>query len=108
MKRTSIAATMVLLLIGALAFGQDKSSGKDTMLSPIQIIERSQLAFYYQGDDMKAEVIMELIDKGGGKRTRVMTMLRRDATEGGNQKYFYLFPQAGRCAANDLHGLEIS
>jgi len=95
MKRTIFGATVVMLLIAGLAFGQDKSSGKDTPLSAIQIIERSQLAFYYQGDDMRVEIIMELIDKSGGKRTRVMTMLRRDETEGGNQKYFIYFHKPG-------------
>jgi outer membrane lipoprotein-sorting protein len=44
---------------------------------------------------MKAKVIMELIAKGGGKRTRVMTMLRRNEKEGGNQKYFIYFHKPG-------------
>ena len=34
---------------------------------------------------------MQLIDKDGGQRTRVMTMLRRDASEGGNQRYYIYF-----------------
>lgn len=93
-----IAGTSVLvlltILIAGLAFAKE-ATGKTEQLSAVRIIENSQLAFYYQGDDMKARVIMELIDKGGGKRTRDMTMLRRDQTEGGNQKYFIYFHKPG-------------
>jgi hypothetical protein len=64
-------------------------------LTADRIIEKSQHAFYYQGDDMKARVIMELIDRGGRTRKRVMTMLRRDEAEGGNQKYFIYFHEPG-------------
>ena len=93
-----IAGTSVLvlltILIAGLAFAKE-ATGKTEQLSAVRIIENSQLAFYYQGDDMKARIIMELIDKDGGKRTRVMTMLRRDETEGGNQRYFIYFHKPG-------------
>lgn len=82
------------LLIGCLVFSKE-ATGMNGKLSAVRIIEKSQLAFYYQGDDMKAKVIMELIAKGGGKRTRVMTMIRRNETEGGNQKYFIYFHKPG-------------
>jgi hypothetical protein len=81
-------------LVFCLAFSK-KAIGQDEQLSPIQIIENSQLAFYYQGEDMKIDVVMELIAQGGGKRTRVMTMLRRNVTEGGNQRYFLYFHKPG-------------
>jgi outer membrane lipoprotein-sorting protein len=58
-------------------------------------MQRSQQAYYYAGDDMKAQVTMDLIDADGGRRTRVMTMLRIDQTEGGNQKYFIYFHEPG-------------
>ena len=93
-----IAGTCVLvlltILIAGLAFSKEVT-GKSEQSSAVRIIENSQLAFYYQGDDMKARVIMELIDKDGGKRTRVMTMLRRNETEGKNQKYFIYFHKPG-------------
>jgi len=68
---------------------------RQSRLSAVEIMERSQLAFYYPGDDMKARVTMDLVDRGGSRRTRVMTMLRRDETEGGNQKYFIYFHEPG-------------
>lgn len=64
-------------------------------VSAVSIMERSQLAFYYPGDDMKARVTMDLVDRRGSVRTRVMTMLRRDDTEGGDQKYFIYFHEPG-------------
>ncbi|MDP2899058.1 MAG: outer membrane lipoprotein-sorting protein [bacterium] len=72
-----------------------KLHGEQEPLTATQIVERSQLAFYYQGHDMKAQVTMELISRDGRRRTRVMTMLRRDETEGGNQKYFIYFHEPG-------------
>jgi len=60
-------------------------------LSAEKIMEESQLAFHYAGDDMKAKITMELIGRDGRKRTRVLTMFRRDTVEGGNQKFFIYF-----------------
>ncbi len=94
MKKIIFGVGATMLLVVCLAFSKE-AIGKDEQLSPVQIIEKSQLAFYYQGDDMKAQVNMELISKGGGMRTRVMTILRRNVTEGGNQKYFIYFHKPG-------------
>jgi outer membrane lipoprotein-sorting protein len=94
MKRIIFGVGVMMLLVFCLTFSK-KAIGQDEQLSPTQIIEKSQLAFYYQGADMKADVVMELIAQGGGKRTRVMTILRRNETEGGNQKYFIYFHKPG-------------
>lgn len=64
-------------------------------LSATEIVRRCQLAFYYAADDMKARVTMELITRDGGRRTRVLTMARRDQEEGGVQKYFIYFHEPG-------------
>ncbi len=79
-----------------LSFAQDELSASD-------IIAKSRLAFYYAGDDMKARVRMELINKNGQKRIRELTMLRKDDQDGGQpssaeasegrQKYFMYFYQ---------------
>jgi hypothetical protein len=94
MKNRIFAVFAVLLLVTCLASSK-KARGQTGQLSAEQIVEKSRLAFYYQGDDMKADVNMELIDKGGGKRIRVMSMLRHDETEAGNQKYFMYFHKPG-------------
>ena len=74
------------------SFSQELSSAKDE-LSAHDIIAKSRLAFYYAGDDGKARVIMELVNKAGQKRIRELTMLRKDYKEGGQQKYFTYFHQ---------------
>jgi hypothetical protein len=90
----SFVLVSLTILIGSPVFSKEPTK-ENKQLSAAQVIEKSQLAFYYQGDDIKARVIMELIDKGGGKRTRDMTMLRRDEKERGNQRYFMYFHKPG-------------
>ena len=58
-----------------------------------EAMKKSQEAFLYAGDDMKARVVMRLIAKDGRERTREMTMLRKDIGAGGDQKYFIYFYQ---------------
>jgi len=94
MKTKTFAVISIMLLAAGRSDAQE-SPEKNAALSAARIIENSLLAFYYQGDDMKARVTMELIDKQGGKRTREMTMLRRDDSEGGKQKYFIYFHEPG-------------
>lgn len=79
--------SVILLLFSGAAFSQTMNAE--------QIIEQSQRAFYYAAADMRAKVTMQLIDADGGTRKRVMTLLRRDTTEGGKQKYFIFFHEPG-------------
>ena len=74
------------------SFSQRLSFAKDE-LSANDIISKSRLVFYYAGNDGKARIIMELINKAGQKRIRELTMLRKDYEEGGEQKYFTYFHQ---------------
>ncbi len=64
-------------------------------LSPVEIVEKSQQAFYYAGADMKARVTMTLITAEDKTRTRVLTMLRRNVPDSQNQKYFLYFHEPG-------------
>ncbi len=57
----------------------------------IEIMEKSQQAFYYAGADMKADIRMELITADGKKRIRVLTMLRWNDPKSKDQKYFLYF-----------------
>ncbi|MFZ5800183.1 MAG: outer membrane lipoprotein-sorting protein [Candidatus Omnitrophota bacterium] len=87
--RTIKMLLMLSLLIFA-SFAGKASFAKDE-LSADDIIAKSRLVFYYAGDDMRAKVLMELINKEGQKRIRELTMLRKDYEEGGKQKYFMYF-----------------
>lgn len=59
-----------------------------------EVMKKSQGAFFYQGADFKARVMMKLVGKTGGERVRELTMLRKNYGEtGGDQKYFMYFFQ---------------
>jgi outer membrane lipoprotein-sorting protein len=90
------AALSIFLLAGFLfskgSFAQQKPLRAGTEAPPLQeIIQKSHMALFYAGDDFKAKVHMRLQSKGGEERIRDFTMLRKDTTDGGDQKYFIYF-----------------
>jgi len=78
--------TLALLCLHASA--QSRPAGTE-------IVEKSQQAYSYSGSDMKSNVTMELITADGKKRTRVLTMLRKNEPRTANQKYFLYFHEPG-------------
>lgn len=60
-----------------------------------EIMQRSQLAYYFAGEDAQGMMKMELIDRKGNTRQRVLTMLRRNQEDAGEQKYFMYFHEPG-------------
>jgi outer membrane lipoprotein-sorting protein len=56
-----------------------------------QIVQRTNLASYYQGQNGRARVKMTITDKQGRSRIRELTILRRDVTDGGEQKFYMYF-----------------
>ncbi len=86
---TRLAAILLFAGAGAIQFGHALGASAD------EIMTRSQRAFHYAGSDAKGRLTMELIDRGGGKRVRVLTMLRRKQEDGGDQKYFIYFHEPG-------------
>ena len=60
-------------------------------LAAEEIMHRLQRAFFYAGRDFAAKVDMRLIDKTGRERQRSLAMLRLNAKEGLNQKYYLYF-----------------
>lgn len=77
---------LALLLVGAAA--------KVLAATPEEIIQKSQAALFYPGQDFKARVVMKLISASGQERLREMTMLRLNTGPvGGEQKYFIYFFQ---------------
>ncbi len=55
------------------------------------IVNKANLAAYYQGDDGKATVRMTITDKQGNTRQREFNILRKDVKDGGDQNYFVYF-----------------
>ena len=56
-----------------------------------EIVQKSNLAAYYQGKDGKAHVDMTITDSQGRTRTRRFTILHRDEKDGGEQKFYVYF-----------------
>ena len=79
-------ATLTLLCLHAPAQNRPAAT---------EIVEESQQAYSYSGSDMKSNVTMELITADGKKRTRVLTMLRKNEPRTANQKYFLYFHEPG-------------
>lgn len=73
--------TLFLLLTPAISFA----------LTADEIMEKSNLAYYYAGDDGRANVKMTITDRRGRERLREMTMLRKDIEDGGRQKFYVYF-----------------
>ena len=80
----------ILIGMALMLAGFDAQAEENNATS---ILAKAQEAFFYAGPDMKAKVTMDLIAPGGAKRTRVLTMLRRN--DGRNQKYFMYFHEPG-------------
>jgi outer membrane lipoprotein-sorting protein len=55
------------------------------------IVNKANVVAYYQGDDGKAKVKMVITDKQGQRRERQFNILRKDVSDGGDQKYFVYF-----------------
>ncbi|HBC57527.1 MAG TPA: outer membrane lipoprotein-sorting protein [Gammaproteobacteria bacterium] len=62
-----------------------------TDLDADTIIQRSNLASMYAGQDGRAETLMTIIDNKGRKQIRQFVILRRDREEGGDQDFFVIF-----------------
>lgn len=87
---------LVLAVVPVAGVAQDTPSGPAVGTpTAASIVEESQRAFFYCGDTMKAKMTMDLIGESGDKRTRVLTMLRRNDPNGRDQKFFLYFHEPG-------------
>jgi hypothetical protein len=95
----NITRSALALLLGCVAMA---ASSVALPQSADDIMERSQRAYYFAGEDAKGMMTMELIDRKGRTRQRVLTMLRRNQESAGQQKYFMYFHEPG-----DIRGLTL-
>lgn len=87
-----------LLLFGFLIlipFIRASSSTPEEAPDVKEIVARANNAAYYAGDDGRAKVSMTITDAQGRVRTREFTILRKDVSDGGEQKFYVYFKKPG-------------
>jgi hypothetical protein len=93
--KPAVTRSGLILLFAWLAMsvsGVALSQSADTAsIDAYEIMAHSQRAYYFAGDDAKGMLRMELIDRKGNTRQRVLTMLRRNHENSEEQKYFMYF-----------------
>ena len=80
----------LVILAGAIFLFAAVSSAAQK-LTVDQIVDKANKVAYYEGDDGIAEVNMVITDSQGRKRIRKFTILRKDTTDGGEQKFYVYF-----------------
>lgn len=55
------------------------------------IVDKASLAYYYGGDDGRADVKLTIKDKAGRERVRELILLRMDIEDGGDQRFYLYF-----------------
>ena len=60
-------------------------------LSAEDVMGRAHRVQFYSGNDMKARVLMRLVSKEGRERVREFMMLRKNISQGSEQRYFIYF-----------------
>lgn len=96
--KKTILVFAFFLSIASLSFAA-KDDIKSSDLTIDQIINNANYASYYQGNDGRADIKMEIVDKNGSKRKRAFTILRldssteeeKDHTKCGEQKFYVYF-----------------
>jgi outer membrane lipoprotein-sorting protein len=88
-----VLATSALLLLSGASRASERAGAAP--LDAHEIMVRMDQAYYYAGKDMRARVTMEIVSRGGGRRSRVMTVLRLTLPDGRDQKYLVYFHEPG-------------
>jgi outer membrane lipoprotein-sorting protein len=86
----------IFLILGCMALGwiggpTTGSLAQGKSLSVQEIVDRSNLAAYYEGKDGRSRVNMTITDSQGRTRERRFIILRRDDKDGGDQKFYVHF-----------------
>ena len=87
----SVTKTAFVLGLSLLFFVAEKAVSSEQAPDVQTIVNKANIVAYYQGDDGKATVKMTITSKQGQKRQREFNILRKDVSDGGDQKYFVYF-----------------
>ena len=94
MTQSTIVVTrsaVIALLTGVGVTFAARPVAAQELTDVAEIVQRANLAAYYAGADGRASVRMTISDAAGRKRGRQFIILRRDASDGGDQDYAVLF-----------------
>jgi predicted RND superfamily exporter protein len=97
----AFARTFLLLCIAGIALAAARAGASPATPGPplpdgAVLMDRCVKAWYYAGNDAVARIRMTIVDRGGTKRYRVMTMFRKnDGPPGGEQRYLLYFHEPG-------------
>lgn len=80
-----ISAIITIFAFSMVLFAADEPPDVQT------IVDKANIAAYYQGDDGKAKVKMIITDKQGQIRQCEFIILRKDIEDGGDQNYYVYF-----------------
>lgn len=83
-NRSTLYTLLCLLVLSPVVAG---ASGPDVD----EIVNKTNLAAYYAGDDGRAQVTMTITDNQGRERMRQFIILRKDKKDGGEQFFFVYF-----------------
>jgi outer membrane lipoprotein-sorting protein len=83
--------TIIILCLSLPIFAADEPNSTAAITDVNTIVNKANLAAYYQGDDGKAKVDMTITNRQGQTRQREFIILRKDIQDGGDQKYFVYF-----------------
>lgn len=83
---TALVAGVVLSMLAAPAAAEDLKDAKE-------IVNRTNVAQYYAGNDGRALVRMKIVDGKGRSQRRQFAVLRKDLKDGGDQNYLVVFDQ---------------
>ena len=86
--RSAMILTLFTLTVSSL-FVSQPAQAQDAE----ELMKQAHLNMYYPGDDGSARVMMTITDKKGRTREREFVILRRDWSDGGEQRYYVYFFQ---------------
>ncbi|MCV6623283.1 MAG: outer membrane lipoprotein-sorting protein [Cellvibrionaceae bacterium] len=87
----NIFTTLILITLCALVSINASAQSSASELSVKDIVQQSNLATVYAGNDGRAQARMLIVDKQGRKQMRQFTILRRNIEKGGDQQFLLVF-----------------
>jgi len=93
-RGVTVSVGYIGIVLGVLSLGYISPGSVSAEMGAREIIQKSHVAFYGAGDQMKAKIEMRLINAKGRERRRKLTMLRKN-TGRDEQKYFIYFYSPG-------------